>query len=325
MQRSEDHATPDVIDDADTMARSALRERLNSVISDNLRSKSVVIVGVGSGGSQTAEALVRSGIERLVLIDPELVDPANLSRAIYTMRDVGVPKVEALRQRLTQINPIVECQLIQESLMDIPSADIDKIISAADLVIAAADDPRAQRIVNHFAYFRKIPAVFPGVYARGHGGEVVFTVPGLTHCYRCSTTTRHEGGVGQRQIDYGVGRLTAEPALGVDILHIVTPSVKLALALLEVTEEGECVPLRDFIMGALVRRYNYLILSTVPDYGFFPQIFKRVPGQYAYQSAWLITSGDASCSVCGDNPVDPTTVVHEGAPDITRLRPVAEE
>jgi hypothetical protein len=301
-------------------ARAGIRERLGPIVSGHLGTKSVVIVGLGSGGSQTAEALVRSGVERLVLIDPEDVEAANISRSVYTPRDIGTPKTRALRQRLTDINPLAECETVTASLADMPAAGIDSFVSAADLVIAATDDPAAQRTLNHFAYRRGVPAVFAGMYARGHAGEVIFTVPGLTCCYSCATAVRHGDAAGQRQMDYGTGRLAAEPALGADILHVVTASVKIALALLEIVEEGD-VPLRDFLMGALNRRYNYLMLSTVPGYGFFPEIFASVPGQYAYQSAWLITTGDADCKVCGHDPADPLSVIHGGAPDLTRILP----
>src|SRR5580692_10679695 len=168
---AEEQATPAAAEGGQqTAARDAIRERLGPVLSGSLRSKCVVIVGLGSGGSQTAEALVRSGVERLVLIDPESVEPANISRAVYVMGDVGSAKTEALQRRLREINPLVDCRLVATAVQDIPAADLDEIVSHADLVIGATDDPAAQRALNHFAFHRKIPAVFAGVYARGHGG-----------------------------------------------------------------------------------------------------------------------------------------------------------
>lgn len=301
-------------------AREAIRARLGPIVSGGLCSKSVVIVGLGSGGSQTAEALVRSGVERLVLIDPESVERANISRAVYTMRDVGSAKTVALQRRLLEINPLIDCRLVASPVQEILAADLDEIIGQADLVIGATDDPAAQRTLNHVAYYRKVPAVFAGVYALGHGGEVVFTMPGVTRCYLCATRVRHQDAAVSRNVDYGTGRLTAEPALGADILHIVTASVKIALGLLEVLEDGPETSLRGFMMTALERGYNYLIISTVPNYSAFGDLFDTVPGQYAYQSAWLVTLGEDDCPVCGDNPLDPAAVVHGGAPDLSKLR-----
>lgn len=300
-------------------ARDAIRERLGPVLSASLRSKLVVIAGLGSGGSQTAEALVRSGVERLVLIDPEEVEPANISRSVYTLGDVGIPKTQALARRLREINPLVDCRLIGAPVQDVPGADLGEIVSAADLVIGATDDLTAQRRLNHVAYYCEVPAVFAGVYARGHGGEVIFTVPGISRCYRCATASRQETPAMNRQLDYGTGRLTAEPALGADILHVVTASVKIALGLLEIVEVGPGAPLRDFVLGALERGYNYLIISTVPGYEAFGDLFSQVPGQYAYQSAWLVAPGTDDCPVCGTSPLDPATVVHGGAPDLSKL------
>ncbi|HUN35534.1 MAG TPA: ThiF family adenylyltransferase [Trebonia sp.] len=306
-------------------ARDAIRERLGPVLSASLRSKLVVIAGLGSGGSQTAEALVRSGVERLVLIDPEQVEPANISRSVYTLGDVGVPKTQALARRLREINPLVDCRLLAAPVQDLAAADLGEIVSAADLVIGATDDLTAQRRLNHVAWHCQVPAVFAGVYARGHGGEVIFTVPGISRCYRCATNARQENPATTRQLDYGTGRLAAEPALGADILHVVTASVKIALGLLEIVEEGTGAPLRDFVLGALERGYNYLILSTVPGYAAFGDLFSQVPGQYAYQSAWLVTLGSDDCPVCGTSPADPATVVHGGVPDLSKVRLVPRE
>jgi len=300
-------------------ARRGIRERLQEVTSSALPSKRVLVVGAGSGGSTTADGLVRSGIEYLTVIDPEKVGFENLSRSIYTTVDVGSYKVDALKRHLTNINPRLQCTTFANELSDLSSTDLATLISESDLVVAATDDPAAQRAINHFSYFLGIPSLYAGVYAKGHAGEVVVVVPEITKCYRCTTSSRHSGAESERHADYGTGRLKGEPALGSDIAHVVTASVKLALGLLELEEGGSS---HDFMIDCLSAGYNYLILSMVPNWGFFPGIFKDVADQYAFQSVWLSAAGDPSCPVCGTERIDPLATTTARAPRVAELRPV---
>lgn len=77
--------------------------------------KRVIIFGVGGVGSWCAESLVRSGIRRLTIVDSDRVCITNVNRQLMaTMQTVGMVKVEALRQRLLQINPKAEVEAVQE-------------------------------------------------------------------------------------------------------------------------------------------------------------------------------------------------------------------
>lgn len=85
---------------------------------DNMRSLAslkVIIFGVGGVGSWCAEALVRSGIRRLTIVDSDRVCITNVNRQLMaTTRTIGMVKVEALRERLLAINPKAEIEAIQE-------------------------------------------------------------------------------------------------------------------------------------------------------------------------------------------------------------------
>ncbi len=71
-----------------------------------IQSKHVIIFGIGGVGSWCAEALMRSGICHLTLVDSDLVNPSNINRQLMaTTFTVGQSKVEALRDRLLSINP----------------------------------------------------------------------------------------------------------------------------------------------------------------------------------------------------------------------------
>ena len=75
----------------------------------------VIIFGVGGVGSWCAESLVRSGIRHMTIVDSDKVCITNVNRqAMATVPNVGRPKVEALKERLLEINPSAEIEAVQE-------------------------------------------------------------------------------------------------------------------------------------------------------------------------------------------------------------------
>src|SRR5438105_4097579 len=73
---------------------------------DRLRQAHVCVLGVGGVGSWTAEALARSGIGSLTLIDLDEVCISNVNRQLPALTsEIGKPKVEVLKARISEINP----------------------------------------------------------------------------------------------------------------------------------------------------------------------------------------------------------------------------
>lgn len=70
--------------------------------------ETIHIVGCGSVGSTVAELLARYGLRKFILWDMDTVESKNIVNQIYTERDVGRPKVEALRDILSDINPAIK-------------------------------------------------------------------------------------------------------------------------------------------------------------------------------------------------------------------------
>jgi sulfur carrier protein ThiS adenylyltransferase len=71
-----------------------------------IRESVVGIAGVGGLGSAVAIALARIGIGTLILVDFDVVEPSNLNRQQYFVDQIGLLKVEALRDNLSKINPL---------------------------------------------------------------------------------------------------------------------------------------------------------------------------------------------------------------------------
>lgn len=96
----------------------------------------VILFGTGGVGSWCAEALVRSGIGHLTMVDPDAVDVTNINRQLpATTGTVGKPKVQVLRDRLLEINPLCDITALQERYTlgtDFHLAHYDVVVDAID-------------------------------------------------------------------------------------------------------------------------------------------------------------------------------------------------
>lgn len=104
----------------------------------SIASKKVIVFGVGGVGSWCVEALVRSGIQRITIVDSDRVCVSNINRQLMaTTQTVGQVKVEALKERLLQINPKAEITALQkiyceETADDFHLSEYDYIVDAID-------------------------------------------------------------------------------------------------------------------------------------------------------------------------------------------------
>ncbi|MCM1336252.1 MAG: tRNA threonylcarbamoyladenosine dehydratase [Candidatus Amulumruptor caecigallinarius] len=98
----------------------------------------VIIFGIGGVGSWTAEALARSGIGHLTLVDADFVALSNINRQLHALHStVGCPKVEVARKRLLDINPEIDVVTRQERYDAETAQTFD--LDCYDVVIDAID------------------------------------------------------------------------------------------------------------------------------------------------------------------------------------------
>ena len=108
---------------------------------EKMKNSTVVVLGVGGVGSMAAEALARTGIGRIILIDKDVVDITNVNRQIHALTTtVGQPKADLMRDRIKLINP--ECDAIalrmfytEETYEQVFAYDIDYVLDASDTII----------------------------------------------------------------------------------------------------------------------------------------------------------------------------------------------
>lgn len=137
-----------------------------------IRAAHVVVVGTGGVGSWAVEALARSGVGRLTLIDLDHVSESNINRQLQaTDATLGQAKVQALAERIALINPVCEVRCIEEFVdagnwAALLPPDADAVIDACDQVAAKtvmAAWSRAQAAANK----KEKPVLFVTVGAAG--------------------------------------------------------------------------------------------------------------------------------------------------------------
>lgn len=101
-----------MISEKDIFQRTGLL--VGSEILKCINASHVILFGVGGVGSWCAESLVRSGIKHLTIVDSDEVHVSNINRQLMaTTKTIGQPKVEVLKERLLEINPLTDITAIK--------------------------------------------------------------------------------------------------------------------------------------------------------------------------------------------------------------------
>ena len=137
-----DTGTP-LAQDTHTARRFSGLDRLYGPLqAQAVRHSHVVVVGVGGVGSWAAEALARSGVARITLVDMDHVSESNINRQVHALTPtIGMAKITAMAERIALINP--DCQVVGldvfvdgDNWLSLLPDDADAVIDACDQVIA---------------------------------------------------------------------------------------------------------------------------------------------------------------------------------------------
>ncbi|MBQ7926664.1 MAG: tRNA threonylcarbamoyladenosine dehydratase, partial [Lachnospiraceae bacterium] len=121
---------------------SRMENMMGAEALERLQRSCVAVFGIGGVGGYATEALARSGVGRLILVDKDVVSISNLNRQlIATYSSIGRPKVEAMKARIQDINPdcqveTYECFYLPENKEVFDFTQYDYVIDAVDTVTA---------------------------------------------------------------------------------------------------------------------------------------------------------------------------------------------
>jgi sulfur-carrier protein adenylyltransferase/sulfurtransferase len=146
-----------------------------------LKAARVLCIGAGGLGSPAALYLAAAGVGRLGLVDFDAVDFSNLHRQIlHGTPDVGRPKLQSARDRLTALNPEVQIDTYETSLTSKNALDLFRDY---DVILDGTDNFPTRYLVNDACVLLGKPNAYGSIF-RFEGQASVFAAPGGP-CYRC--------------------------------------------------------------------------------------------------------------------------------------------
>ena len=275
-----------------------------------LKDKKVVIIGLGSFGSQIAIELAKAGVGNFSLMDFDRVELHNLSRHTATVRDLGRLKTNVIEEAIHGKNPYA---VVRKYPVDI-NKDLELLhseIETADLVICATDNNTSRFNISKALVDKAKVGIFGRAITRAEGGDVFRYRPDGP-CYCCLIG---EGNLQQEEITNVEsarrdGRIAAyvspedadamvQVGLSSDIEPICNLMVKLALVeLSRGTETGisslEEELVYDYYMWANRRERHYSNWKSLPEPGNLPTILR-----------WygVKTTKEENCPICSENIV----------------------
>jgi len=146
-----------------------------------LKASSVLLVGTGGLGSPLCLYLAAAGVGQIGLVDFDQVDYSNLQRqVIFSVRDIGRPKLEAAKDRILEINPNTQVDSYETKLSSENALDI---IRGYDLVVDGTDNFPTRYLVNDACVLLGKANVYGSIF-RFEGQVSVFDAK-RGPCYRC--------------------------------------------------------------------------------------------------------------------------------------------
>lgn len=292
---------------------------------DILRDKRVMIVGLGSFGSQIAIELAKAGVGSFALMDFDRVELHNLSRHTATVNDLGRLKTNVIREAILGKNPYAR---VDRFAVDI-NADLPLLydeVGKADLVICATDNNTSRFNLSKALVEKGKVGIFGRAITRAEGGDVFRYRPGGP-CYCCLVG---EGDLQEEEITDVAsarrdGRIAAyvspedaeamvQVGLSSDIEPICNMMVKLALVELSrgkvsgiSTLDEELV--WDYYMWANRRERHYGNWKPMPSAGGMPTILRWYGARIEKEEG---------CPICGKTIILDDSVEDPGA-DYTGL------
>ena len=229
---------------------------------ENVREKTVVVVGVGGVGSVAAEMLVRCGIGKLIIFDYDKVELANMNRLFYTPDQCGMTKVQAAKKSLSFINPDV---VIQDHNYNITTVEnFEHFISIisngsltngpVDLVLSCVDNFQARMSINQACNELGQTWLESGVSEDAVSGHIQLLIPGKLACFECAPPLVVASGIDEKTLKReGVCAASLPTTMGIVAGFLVQNALKYLLEFGEVSHYLGYNALKDHFPQMLLR------------------------------------------------------------------------
>lgn len=268
-------------------SKDDLYSRSKGILEVNiLESKRVMIIGLGSFGSQIAIELAKAGVGSFSLFDFDRVELHNLARHTCTIKDLGRLKTDAIYDAIVGKNPYAH---VEKFPIDI-NEDLGLLnaeIAKSDIVICATDNNRSRFNISEALVKQHKIGIFGRAVTRAEGGDVFRYIPGGP-CYCCLIgagwyDTAAEEITGTDQLPSYTAPEDAEAMVQVGLSSDIEPicNLMVKLTLMELSRGKEsgisCLEdelVYDYYMWANRRERRHANWAPLPNAGNRPTILR---------------------------------------------------
>jgi molybdopterin/thiamine biosynthesis adenylyltransferase len=206
--------------------------------SDWMLNKCAILIGCGSVGSFIALELARSGVGKFVLCDTDALEIHNICRHQCGFDDLGRYKVDAVRDKILNINPKAEVVVFKKMIERISLETLEPFLGKNSIIIGTGDNRESSRYsCDILAIPNDTPFVTACCWTRAFAGEVIYWQPGKNlPCYQCALgdliNSESETDNLEARINYWRSDnepIVFEPGIAVDIDFVSIVAVKIIL------------------------------------------------------------------------------------------------
>ncbi len=289
-------------------SREELYSRNKGILEvDILREKRVLIVGLGSFGSQIAVELAKAGVGSFALMDFDRVELHNLARHIATVNDIGRLKTDVVEDAVKGKNPYAAVDKYPVDLNDEPTL-LSEEVRKADIVVCATDNNRSRFALSRILKVEGKVGIFGRAITRAEGGDVFRYRPGGP-CYSCliGKGFSNEDEISDLQAARREGRIPAyvsqedaeamvQVGLSSDILPICNLMAKLVLVELSKGKDSGISSLEDELT------YDYYIWANRRDghYANWKPFSEAGQGPTVLKWYGVRVERNQGCPLCGE-------------------------
>lgn len=271
-----------------------------------LADKSVLFIGLGTGGAHAAVELAKCGVGRFALVDRDRLSVGNVVRHPGGISQVGRLKVNVVKDLILDKNP--------DAIATTHSVDVDfttkeelrNLVAASSVVVCGTDNRQSKLLVNQLCVEANVPAIYGGAFRRAYGGQVLRVHPKVSPCHQCFVAGMPEEAANVEissasdaaDIAYSDQPVAVEPGLSLDVLPIANMVAKLVLA--------ELLKDKPSTLRILERDYDapwYLWLNRPEPgtpYSDWPPLSKSSDEMTINRWYGIYFDRDAQCPTCGD-------------------------
>lgn len=260
--------------------------------------KCAILVGCGSVGSFVAMELARSGVGRFVLCDTDTLEIHNICRHQCGFDDLGRYKVDAVKDKILNINPNAEVVTYRSMIQRVPEDELLPLLGRNTIIIGGGDNRASADWACKLAIKTDSSFISTCCWTRAFAGEIFYWQSGKKlSCYTCALgglidDERPESHATYFGSDEEKNTLSFEPGVAADIDFVTIIAIKLALDLLNRDNENYTPRVINHL-----RQYTWVCNTNSTKIGGERAGIFSYPLQITHN---LNVHRDVNCPYCGD-------------------------